>query len=50
MRYIIDTCVLICILENNHEKLGNIYELIVLQPCELFVSIASYWEIAIKKT
>lgn len=49
MRYIIDTCVLICILQNDRKKLGNIYDLIVLQPCELFVSIASYWEIAIKK-
>lgn len=49
MRYIVDTCILICILQNDRKKLGNIYDLIVLQPCELFVSVVSYWEIAIKK-
>lgn len=49
MRYIIDTCVLICILQDDRKKLGNIYDLLIRCPCEIFVSVASYWEIAIKK-
>lgn len=50
MKYLLDTCVLLWALEKNTKKLGNFVEKICDQKSVVFVSMASYWEIAIKRS
>lgn len=50
MKYLIDTCVLIWSLEGNEKKLDNFINIIINPKNSIFVSIASYWEIEIKRT
>lgn len=49
MKYLLDTCVLLWALEGNQKKLNKFYELIEDSSNSIFVSVISYWEIAIKK-
>jgi PIN domain nuclease of toxin-antitoxin system len=49
MRYLVDSCVLICVIDNNIPKLGELYNLLRNPKAECYVSVASYWEIIIKK-
>ncbi|WPY01294.1 Type II toxin-antitoxin system VapC family toxin [Candidatus Trichorickettsia mobilis] len=50
MKYLLDTCVLIWALEGDDIKLGKFKELILDTKNNIFISIASYWEIIIKQT
>lgn len=50
MKYLLDTCVLLWALENNQDKLRDFMD--ILQDTNNFigVSVASYWEVTIKKS
>jgi PIN domain nuclease of toxin-antitoxin system len=50
MKYLLDTCVLVWALEGDDIKLGKFKELILDTKNNIFISIASYWEIIIKQT
>jgi PIN domain nuclease of toxin-antitoxin system len=50
MKYLLDTCVLLWALEGNQKKLNKFYGLIEDASNSIFVSVISYWEIAIKKS
>ncbi|KKB96798.1 hypothetical protein SZ25_00107 [Candidatus Arcanobacter lacustris] len=50
MKYLLDTCVLLWALEGNDRKLGKFTTIINDVKNVVFVSIASYWEIMIKKS
>lgn len=49
-RYLIDTCVLLWVLGGNTEKLKDFVDIIENENNIIFVSVASYWEIMIKKS
>ncbi len=48
MRYLLDTCVLLWILDGNIGKLKEFTEIIEDISNELVISVVSYWEITIK--
>ncbi len=48
MRYILDTCVLLWMLEGNKGKLREFTSIIEDVSNELVISVVSYWEITIK--
>ena len=48
MKYLIDTCVLLWVLSGDTKKLGGFIDIIMDPENQIYVSIASYWEIAIK--
>ena len=50
MKYLLDTCVLLWALEGNLRKLGKFADIINDDKNIVYVSIASYWEILIKKS
>lgn len=49
MRYLLDSCVLLCVVQNDIARLGKLYNLLSNPDAECYVSVASYWEIMIKK-
>lgn len=49
MKYLLDTCLVLWILEHNHHKLKNFISIIEDPAHELFISVVSDWEITIKK-
>ncbi|MBS0236191.1 MAG: type II toxin-antitoxin system VapC family toxin [Proteobacteria bacterium] len=49
MRYIIDTCILVWILQGNTRALGGLSDIILNTKNDVTVSVASYWEIIIKE-
>lgn len=49
MKYLLDTCMLLWILEENRNKLKKYISIIEDPTKMLAVSVISYWEIAIKK-
>ncbi|MDX1923838.1 MAG: type II toxin-antitoxin system VapC family toxin [Rickettsiaceae bacterium] len=49
-RYLIDTCVFLWALNGDTDKLGKFIPIIENSNNIIFVSIASYWEIIIKKS
>lgn len=49
-RYLIDTCVLLWILRGDVERIRDFINVIENNKNLIFVSIASYWEIMIKKS
>jgi PIN domain nuclease of toxin-antitoxin system len=49
-KYLLDTCVLLWVLRGNIEKLNEFTRIIENDKNIIFVSIASYWEIMIKKS
>jgi PIN domain nuclease of toxin-antitoxin system len=50
MKYLLDTCVLLWALEKNTKQLGDFVEKIIDPKSVVFVSMISYWEIAIKRS
>lgn len=50
MKYLLDSCVLLWALGGNIKKLGKFADIIVNTDNIIYVSIASYWEIAIKQS
>ncbi len=50
MRYILDTWVLLWALEGRDSKIGSFRDIILNDKNIIFVSVASYWEIAIKES
>lgn len=49
MKCLLDTCILLWALEGNTTKLGDFTKIIINPESLVYVSIASYWEIAIKQ-
>lgn len=49
-RYLLDSCVLLWVLRGNREILGEFIPIIENDKNIIFVSIASYWEIMLKKS
>ncbi|MBS0655883.1 MAG: type II toxin-antitoxin system VapC family toxin [Verrucomicrobia bacterium] len=49
MRYLLDTCMLLWVLEGNRRKIKDFITIIENPECDLSVSVVSYWEITIKK-
>lgn len=50
MKYLLDTCVLLWALEGDKKKLGKLTQIITDPKTIIYVSIASYWEIVIKRS
>lgn len=50
MKYLLDTHLLLWVLEGNAEKLGGYLSLILNEANAIYINTASYWEIAIKET
>jgi len=50
MTYLLDTCIVLWILEGNKAKLGSYYDLINDDKNTLLISVVSYWEMTIKKS
>ncbi len=49
-KYLLDTCIFLWMLSGNGKKLGEFIKIIENENNIIFVSIASYWEIMIKKS
>ena len=49
MKCLLDTCILLWVLEDNTSKLKDFSPIIMNPQNQMFVSIASYWEIAVKR-
>lgn len=49
-KYLLDTHVVIWILENDEKQLGNFIDILTDSSNSFFVSIVSYWEIVIKNS
>lgn len=49
MRYLLDTCLVLWILEGNRSKLKDFITIIEDPANELAISVVSYWEITIKQ-
>ena len=49
MKCLLDTCVLLWVLEENTPKLKDFLPIIMNPQNQMFVSLATYWEIAIKR-
>ncbi len=50
MRYLLDTCVLLWVLNNDKRKLGDFVPLIQDESNFIVISVVSYWEIVIKQS
>ncbi|MDX2050633.1 MAG: type II toxin-antitoxin system VapC family toxin [Rickettsiaceae bacterium] len=49
-KYLVDTCIILWALQGNLDKLDEFIHIIENDKNIIFVSIASYWEIMIKKS
>lgn len=50
MIYLLDTCILLWVLEDNKKKLAKYYDIIANANHTIIISVVSYWEIIIKKS
>ncbi|MEI8366587.1 MAG: type II toxin-antitoxin system VapC family toxin [Parachlamydiaceae bacterium] len=50
MKYLLDTCLVLWMLDGNKQKLKKFSSIIEDPANELAISVISYWEITIKKT
>lgn len=50
MKYLLDTCLVLWILNRSENKLKDFISIIEDPANELVISVVSYWEITIKKT
>lgn len=49
-KYLLDTCIIIWILEDDQKNLSKFMEILTDSKNTFFVSLASYWEMAIKNS
>jgi PIN domain nuclease of toxin-antitoxin system len=49
MRYLLDTCMILWMLEGNRRRIKDFIDIIENPENDLAISVVSYWEITIKK-